>query len=68
MSWIEPNPLIQQRVCIVCGRRTREQAAPLGIVSGTMRCCLAHDDREVRTAFFKLLQEFYPDKQASDGD
>jgi len=39
------------RKCVVCGRPTRQQVAPLGIVSGRVACCLRHEDREIISAY-----------------
>jgi len=43
--------------CLVCGRRTRQLAAPLGILSGSFPCHLVHDNVEIRLAYFDWLSE-----------
>ena len=57
MSWIEWNRNVPPRICIVCGKRTRAGAAPVGIVSGMFPCCERHGEREIRDAYFELMRE-----------
>lgn len=59
MSWIERNPDYQGRQCIVCSHPTREQCAPLGILSGRMPCHSRHTDREIRSAYLAWASKQY---------
>jgi hypothetical protein len=47
MSWIDPADGWTGKRCIVCNRFTSEWVAPLGIVSGRVRCHVVHPDVEI---------------------
>lgn len=38
--------------CLVCGKRTRELVAPMGIASGSFPCCNKHEDRQIMRSYF----------------
>jgi hypothetical protein len=41
------NPDYKSKLCLVCGRHTKDLAAPLGIASGSFPICSNHDDRTI---------------------
>lgn len=51
MNWIDPSPLNLPRLCIVCGKRTSERIAPLGIVSGHVPACHVHTNEQIFAAW-----------------
>jgi hypothetical protein len=63
MTWIERNTYYQGRQCIVCSKLTREKAAPLGIVSGTVPCHGYHSDREIMSAFLAWAEQRHYDQE-----
>jgi hypothetical protein len=55
MSWIDRNEEYKGRNCIVCGKHTRQDVAPIGIVSGRFPCCHSHTDDEVMRAYMRWV-------------
>jgi hypothetical protein len=47
----------------VCSKLTREKAAPLGIVSGTVPCHGYHSDREIMSAFLAWAEQRHYDQE-----
>lgn len=56
-SWIEVAHGWVGTRCIVCGTQTNQWIAPMGIVSGRVRCHLAHDNEVVMLAYFRWCDE-----------
>jgi hypothetical protein len=65
MSWIDPADGWTGKRCIVCNRFTSEWVAPLGIVSGRVRCHVVHPDVEIKLAYFKWADEVYGTPQSA---
>lgn len=49
----------RSRKCIVCGKSTSEYVAPIGIVSGSFPCHVAHSDDDIKDAYKSLLIDHF---------
>lgn len=59
MSWIERNHYFKEKVCIVCRRSTRQFAAPMGIVSGTVPCHHRHENEQIMAAYLATVHAMF---------
>ncbi len=55
MTWIDVAVGWRSKTCIVCSRPTGLWVAPLGIVSGRVRCHDFHDNESIMRAWFRWL-------------
>lgn len=65
MSW-ERNPYVKGWDCIVCGLKTRDTVAPLGIASGSFPCHFEHPNKRVMDAYFKLMLQWAAEQDAKE--
>lgn len=52
MMW-ERNRAYKGRKCIVCGLKTNQLVAPIGIASGSLPCHTVHPDKMILDAYVK---------------
>ena len=49
----------RSRKCIVCGKSSSDYVAPMGIVSGSFPCHVAHSDDDIKDAYKSLLIDHF---------